>query len=107
MNVLLQYIRPIVVFFFSFSGVLAVILGAVANPEGAVNTFLIKIIDLIAPVFPSTPDNLKIFYILDSVSNQMPAIGRYIVYDIAQTIGSIVAIVIVIKIYKLIPFKMT
>ena len=105
MAVLLQFLVPILVFAASCVTIIALILGAINNPEGAVNTFLVKMIDNISPLFPSTPENLKIFPILDSISERLPIIGRAIVYDVATTIGTIFAILIIIKIYKLIPFK--
>ncbi len=107
MNELLRYLNPIVVFFSSIGGVVAVIVGTIQNPEGAVNTFLIKIIDLIHPIFPSTPDNLKIFSLLDEVAGSMPSVGRAIVYDVAQTLSVLAGFLVIVKIYKLIPFKAT
>lgn len=105
MAVLLQFLVPVIAFFISVGSIVALVLGAINNPEGAVNTFLIRMIDNVAFYFPSTPNNLKIGSLLGSVANMMPIVGQAIVYDIAQTIAAIFSIMAVIKIYKLIPFK--
>lgn len=106
-NKFVQLLHPFLVVFSSVGTIISLILGAIANPKGAVNKFLVLMIDNIATVFPETPDNLKVFNVLDSVGDSLPSIGRSIVYDVAATIASIVAIMIVVKIYKLIPFKAT
>lgn len=105
MGVLLQFLIPVITFFVSVVTIVALILGAINNPEGAVNTFLITMIDNISYLFPSTPENLKIYSILNQVSSHLPLVGRSIIYDIAQTISIIFSILVIIKIYKLIPFK--
>lgn len=86
---------------------ISIILGAIANPAGAVNSFLCRMIDLVASVFPSTPENLKIANLLISTGDSIPIVGRSIVFDIFTTIASMFAIILLIKLYKLIPFKMS
>jgi hypothetical protein len=82
-------------------------MGIVDDPVGAVNAFICMVIDMIAGFFPSTPENLKISNILTSIGNQMPAVGRAVVYEVFSTIAAIAGIALVFKIYKLIPFKST
>jgi hypothetical protein len=86
---------------------LSIIIGAIANPAGAVNSFLCRAIDLVASVFPSTPPNLKIATLLTSAGDSIPIVGRAVVYDIFSTIAIMFAVVLIIKVYKLIPFKMS
>ena len=107
MQVLLTFIKPIVIFFVSVAGIVGVVIGAIENPEGFLNTIICGVIDMIATFLPSTPDNLKIANIVDSLASQMPAVGRYIILDTLQTISSIAGISVAIKVYKLIPLKAT
>ncbi len=86
---------------------ISLILGAIANPAGAVNGFLCRMIDLIALVFPSTPENLKIVNLLAATGDTIPLIGRSVVYDVFTTAAAMLAIVLLVKLYKLIPFKMS
>jgi hypothetical protein len=86
---------------------IGVVLGAIANPQGAVNGFLCRIIDLIASVWPSTPDELKISNMLASVGTAIPVMGQGVVFTIFRTAFTMLTIVLLIKLYKLIPFKMT
>lgn len=101
---ILRKFLPILV---SFGVVIDFFRRAIADPQGFANRFLIGAIDIIAGVFPSTPDNLKVYAILNSASSKMPIVGKNIVYDIAGTIAAISLISLTIKIYKLIPFKAT
>lgn len=83
----------------------AIVSAAIANPGGAVNAFINMIVDFIGSVFPSTPDNLKIGSLINSVGDSMPAVGRGIVREFFVTFSSCFGLALVIKIYKLIPFK--
>ncbi|MGK7893256.1 MAG: hypothetical protein AB4372_06405 [Xenococcus sp. (in: cyanobacteria)] len=106
-SALFEFIKPLVRISIPFVTILSLILGAIKNPEGAVNTFLVKMIDLIAPFFPATPPNLKLSYLIDSVDSVMPAVGKAVIFEIFQSIALIISVSIVIKVYKLIPFKAT
>ena len=106
-NILLKYIKPVIVFCASLFTPVAIILGCIKNPQGAVNVFIVKIIDLIHPIFPSTPANLKVAYLINQVGDQMPLVGKAVLFEIFQIISTIIGITVVIKIYKLIPFKAT
>ena len=107
MKILTKLLEPIHVFFISASGLLSFLLGALADPQGLMNHVVIKTIDVLAEALPSTPDNLKISSILNSVGDSMPLVGRGIVYEVAGTVATIAGISLAIKIYKLIPFKAT
>ena len=103
-NSLLSFLNS---FWKALSTIFSIVLGAIANPAGAVNTFICKVIDIVAAVWPSTPDSMKISNILVSFSTAFPIIGYGIVVEITQTIGTIFLLFAAIKIYKLIPFKMS
>ncbi len=100
-------LAPITRIFTASVGIVSLVLGAIANPEGAVNLFLCKIIDLIAAVFPSTPPEMKISYLLAGLGESVPMIGSGIVFSILQTLLGMMVIVLFVKLYKLIPFKAT
>jgi len=102
-NIIKQFLNPIA----ASTPIVALALGAIADPEGWINSVICGAIDMIAVLFPSTPDNLKIAYLLNSVAAELPMVGRAIVFDTFQTIASISAMTIIVKIYKLIPFKAT
>ena len=106
-NVLLNYIKPIIKVSLALGTPLALILGAIQDPDGAINSFLIIGIDLISSVFPSTPEDLKIASIINSLGDSLPLVGKAVIFEILQTIGVIISITAIIKIYKLIPFKAT
>lgn len=104
-NALLQFFQPVVVFFVSVVSIIGFLLGALANPQGLMNKIVCGVIDGIATILPSTPNNLKIAYLIDSIASSMPAVGRGIIREFFITITAMFAIVAVIKIYKLLPFK--
>lgn len=107
LNFLKWVFSPLYIVVISIVSIIALMLGVIANPVGAVNTFLCKIIDVVFSVLPSTPDSLKLGAILTSFSNQFPFFGWGILLDIIQTVFSMLMIVAAIKVYKLIPFKAT
>lgn len=106
-NFIQALFNPLYLFLISITSIIALILGAVADPAGAVDTFICKIIDIVVFVLPSTPDNLKIANLLMAFATAYPIVGWGIVLQIIQNISTMFAIVVVIKIYKLIPFKMS
>lgn len=105
LNALFQFLNPIVIFFASVAGIAAFLLGALADPQGFMNQVVCGIIDGVATIFPSTPDNLKIGTMIDSLGASMPAVGRGIIREVFNTILIIAGLLAVVKIYKLLPFK--
>lgn len=99
------FAKPLVVVLSSITSIIALVLGAIRDPGGAVNAFICRIIDLILIPWPSTPSSLKLGSLLSSFANAFPIIGYGIVLEIAQALGGIFALFVVIKIYKLLPFK--
>ena len=106
-DVLNLFLKPVTVIFLSLTGAVGWLLAAIADPEGFMNMAVCWVIDLISWVFPSTPDSLKIYNIIVSLADKMPLIGYSIIMEILQSIGIIAGIALVVKIYKLIPFKAT
>ena len=98
---------PLYVICISIGGIISIILGAISNPQGAVNGFVCRIIDLILIPWPSTPEPLKLGSMLGYFANTVPVVGWGILLEIIKSCVAILLIVLVIKIYKLIPFKMT
>ena len=86
-------------------GIVAFLVAALKYPQGWMNSVVITTIDAIANVFPSTPEELKIGTIINTIGDSMPLVGRAVVKEIFVTISSMVGIALVVKIYKLILFK--
>lgn len=102
---LFTFFTPVIVFFVSVSTIVAFMLGALADPQGLMNQVVCSAIDFIANIFPSTPENLKIATILNSAGDSMPAVGRGVVKEIFSTLAIIFGLGLIVKIYKLLPFK--
>lgn len=73
---------------------------------GWLNDFACALIDIVIFILPSTPANLKISYLLSTYLSGMN-FGQAVVVEIFTMLSSFALIVIAIKLYKLIPFKMT
>lgn len=101
------FFNPITAVFSALIGIFPVILAAFENPQGAINGFLCRAIDLVASPFPSTPPGLKIGSLINSIGSAIPIVGSGVVYEIFEAGLSVFAIIILVKIYKLIPFKMS
>lgn len=106
-KIIADFFRPVVAVFAAITSAVALLLGAILDPAGAVNTFICKIIDLVDAVLPQTPANLKLGALISSAGSAVPFVGSGIVYEVFKTGFTMLAIVIAIKVYKLIPFKAT
>lgn len=98
---------PLYVLVTGLISVVALILGAISDPGGAVNSFICLIIDIVIFPLPSTPDSLKIGNLLQSFAAAVPIVGWGIILEIIKTCSTMLAILLIIKVYKLIPFKAT
>jgi hypothetical protein len=76
------------------------------NPLGFFNQCINYVIDLMSAILPSTPDNLKIGSLISNVGDTT-GLGRSLISTLFDTFAQLAGIALVIKIYKLIPFKMT
>jgi hypothetical protein len=104
----LQWIgRPLIRAVLAAFAPLGIILGAILNPQGAVNAFCCRIVDLVDAALPATPENLKISNMLVSMGSSIPLIGTGIITEVFQTVATILVFILAVKIYKLIPFKMS
>ena len=106
-SILMVFLNPIVAVATGLTSIVAWLLGALADPQGAMNSIVNKTIDVIAAFLPSTPESLKLGFLLDSVAASMPAVGRGVISEIFVTISAMFGLVAIIKLYKLIPFKAT
>lgn len=105
MQVLLNFLVPVIVVCTGLIVIVAFLVSALNDPQGWMNSVVITTIDAVASLFPSTPDSLKIGNIINSVGDSMPLVGRAVIRETFNTISSIAGIALVVKIYKLIPFK--
>ena len=105
MQVLINFLVPVIVVCTGLIGIVAFLVAALNDPQGWMNSVVITTIDSIANVFPSTPEELKIGTIINTVGDSMPLVGRAVVKEVFVTISSMAGIALVVKIYKLIPFK--
>lgn len=92
-------------FFVAIGVLLVVLVGAVLDPGGAINAFLCFCIDIVAAVWPATPNDLKLGSLLASFAQSFPLVGWGIILEIIQTCVSMLVIVLLVKLYKLLPFK--
>lgn len=106
---MLQFIKslftPLVQLAMLLLGFAGWVAAAVSAPKSFFNMAICWMIDIIAAVLPSTPENLKISAIIAGIANKMPAAGTAIIWEILSTFGIIMGIMMVIKIYRLLPFK--
>lgn len=106
-EILMEFLKPIVVVYSSIGVFISFLLGALKNPQGFMNSVICNAIDYIAFLFPSTPDNLKIGSFINAASATLPALGKAVIADIFITLLAMAGIALVIKIYKLLPLKAT
>ena len=85
---------------------LGFLLESIFNPGGAVNYFACRLIDWIAGPWPETPENLKLGNMLTTATEQM-GVGQFVIRELFATASVMLGIVLIIKLYKLIPLKAT
>ena len=76
----------------------------VNNPEGAINTFMIMLIDMVYGFFPVTPNHYTIGYMLTEFSSQFPSIGWGVIYQIFYGMSVMFGLWCVVKLWQLLPF---
>lgn len=74
------------------------------DPNGAINSFIILIIDHVIDIFPSTPEEYTIGFLLTNFAEEVPYIGWGVVYEIFEGMAGMFALWSVIKVWKLLPF---
>lgn len=87
--------------------VLAFVVAAIADPSGWLNQSICYVIDMLVSVFPSTPSALRLEGIITSISAVIPPIGVYAIREAYHAFRDVFSLIVVFKIYKMIPFKAT
>lgn len=94
-------------------GVVTVLIGlagflaaAYINPAGAWNGWVIGSIEHVSSYWPSTPTQFTIAGLATSI-NQVIPFGSGVIYEILDALMVMFSLMMIIKIYKLIPFKAT
>lgn len=100
------FFSPLFLVLTLLGGTFATIAGAVADPRGWVNTSINFVIDYISSVFPQTPSNLKIANLIASAPF-VDVVGTRVIAETLLTVSAMAGVALIVKIYKLIPFKMT
>ena len=78
---------------------------AFVNPTGWINRQLIKFIDMVLFVWPSTPESYKLGTLVKNFYTSIPpSIGVGLVNEALSTFAIIFGAVFVVKLYKLLPF---
>jgi hypothetical protein len=107
-DLLSWFAKPVVRIALAILGPLGILLGIIANPGGAINSLICRVIDVVAVYWPSTPDNLKLANLINGfLTSNSDTIGGAVVKEIYTTAFAMLAIVLLVKLYKLIPFKAT
>jgi len=99
-------VRPAAPVFNALRSLIAIALGALADPTGAFNALIVRLIDFAALYWPSTPEELKIANLIFPQSGTVP-IGKYFIVEIFSTAFLMMGVIAFVKLYKLIPFKAT
>ena|ERR687885_2010937 len=90
---------------------LSILLGVIADPTGSFGYFICIMIEVILSPLPSTPESLKITNLISqftqSLGDAYPVIGAGLLNEVFGSVGIVVGILVIVKIYKLIPFKMS
>lgn len=86
--------------------ILNFIMGIVVNPIGFIWWIVSSLLGLFAAVLPSTPAQLTLQNAVNNIG-QTTGLGTTLIAEIMGTVSQILVIVAVIKVYKLLPGKMT
>lgn len=84
--------------------IICLLYSCITNPAGAINHFMIICIDIIYSIFPSTPSEFTIGYMLTQFANDYPNIGWGIVYEVFSGMSVMFGLWCVVTLYKLMPF---
>ena len=80
------------------------IIACISDPNGAINTLMILIIDLVKDVFPNVPAGMTIASWVLSFQSSFPIIGGSVLIEVINGILGMIALISVVKIWKLLPF---
>lgn len=82
--------------------ILCFIWNVISYPQGAVNQFMIHIVDVVFEVLPSTPENYKLASILSDFAVSNTAIGWGVLWQIIQVPMGLLSMLLVIKLISFI-----
>lgn len=97
-----NWVRPLLTIIIPLLAPVAVIVEAFRNPLGWTNQVMINLIDLVAGVFPDQPQGMTLAGLISSAG--VEGFGAFVIAEILSAISIIVAVDIVIKIWKWLPF---
>ena len=80
------------------------IIACIADPNGAINTFMILLIDLVKAIFPDNPPSMSVSSWVTSFQAAFPIVGGSVLVEVINGILGMIALIAVIKIWKLLPF---
>lgn len=87
--------------------VIAFVVAALADPSGWLNQSLCFVIDMIVSVFPSTPPALRLESVIVTLSGFLPSAGIFLIRECYAAFRDVFSLIVVFKVYKMIPFKST
>lgn len=87
--------------------VIAFVVAAIADPSGWLNQSICFVIDMVVQFLPSTPQNLRLEGVVVTLSSHIPVIGLYAVREAFRAFRDIFSLIVIFKLYKMIPFKAT
>ncbi|NMF57105.1 hypothetical protein [Pseudanabaena yagii] len=90
--------------FATFAIIFFLILACIIDPNGAVNTFMIMLIDLVKGVFPDTPQGMTIASWVTSFQQSYPMIGGEVLVEVINGVLGMISLLMIFKIWKLLPF---
>ncbi|MCT0252346.1 hypothetical protein [Synechocystis sp. CS-94] len=90
-----------------FATTYSFLVAVITNPFGAINAGINAVVDAVANVLPSTPENLKLSNIASDLGEAVPLVGTAVIRAVLNTFIELGGLALIIKIYKLIPFKAT
>jgi|GEM_PF-3162969 hypothetical protein len=90
--------------FITTSVIFFLIIACIVDPNGAINTFMILLIDLVKNVFPNVPSGMTIGAWVTSFQNSFPIIGGAVLVEVINGVLGMIGLIAIIKIWKLLPF---
>lgn len=93
--------------FDSIKGFLDTLWKFFTDPIGTASNVGCGFLSFVAGMFPSTPEAFTLAGLAQRLGDSVPFLGSGIFYKILRDFGIILGLALAIKIYKLIPFKMT
>jgi hypothetical protein len=103
----ITYLDPIAKLAVTLAPVAALVAGAAADPNGAINSFFDWIIDLMVSVWPSTPTQFQFGSIVLSLLQFVPTNVNFIIPTFIDTVNGIMVMLqlfLFVKAVKMLPF---